>query len=142
MHTWINLLVKEEKAMVKKSKKKITLLLNNFIISIKGTAKIENILYITYAYNNIILIYNDILYQRRNIVFERQGVRELWLMIWQWQKILRKIIVSSLLFQFYFHVFGFWKSALFKIKNLTRNYTSTFVQNSIYRFVNSSRFIY
>lgn len=119
MHTWINLLVKEEKATVKKSKKKITLLLNNFIISIKGTAKIENILYITYAYNNIILIYNDILYQRRNIVFERQGVRELWSMIWQWQKILRKIIVSSLLFQFYFHVFGFWKSALFKI-NLTR----------------------
>lgn len=120
MHTWINLLVKEEKATVKKSKKKITLLLNNFIISIKETAKIENILYITYAYNNIILIYNDILYQRRNIVFERQGVRELWSMIWQWQKILRKIIVSSLLFQFYFHVFDFWKSALFKIKNLTR----------------------
>lgn len=120
MHTWINLLVKEEKATVKKSKKKITLLLNNFIISIKETAKIENILYITYAYNNIILIYNDILYQRRNIVFERQGVRELWSMIWQWQKILRKIIVSSLLFQFYFHIFGFWKSALFKIKNLTR----------------------
>ena len=62
-----------------KNKKKMTLLLNNFIISMEGTAKIDILkIYYILRMHTIILIYSDILYQRRNIIFERQGVRELW----------------------------------------------------------------
>lgn len=79
MYAYVNQFTCKRRKSNSKSKKKITLLLN-FIIFTEGIVKIKNILYVTYAYNNIILIYND-LYQRRNIVFEMQGVRELWSMI-------------------------------------------------------------
>lgn len=79
VYAYVNQFTCKERKSNGKNKKKMMLLLNNFIISMEGTAKIDILkIYYILRMHTIILIYSDILYQRRNIIFERQGVRELW----------------------------------------------------------------